>query len=134
MLHGPWIADLLTAYFAGKTIKALAVKSTHVPSAATEFRSQITNEITGTGYVAGGVAASGVTATWDAATSRAYLTCDLINFGAVTATDVAGVVFYVDNGSAAADRVLWTDTFAPVDAVGALTYQPSPEGAMEIRV
>lgn len=134
MLHGPWIADLLTAYFTGKTIKALAVKSAHVPSAATAFRSQITNEITGTGYTAGGVAVSGVTATWDAATLRAYLTCDLVNFGAVTATDIAGVVFYVSTGTAATDRVLWTDTFPPVDADGALTYEPSADGAMEIRV
>lgn len=115
-------------------VKALAVTSTHVSSVSTTYRSQIANEITGTGYTAGGVAVTGVVVAWDAVESRAYVTCDLVDFGAVTATDVAGIVFYADTGSAATDRVLWTDTFAPVAATGSLTYQPSPEGAMEIRV
>jgi hypothetical protein len=115
-------------------VKAMAVTSTHVPSASTEFRAEIAGELSGGGYVQGGVVVSGVTIAWDAAQARAFLTCDLVDFGAVTAADVGGVVFYVDSGSAATDRVLWTDTFAAVEAQGALSYQPSPTGAMEIQV
>lgn len=134
MLYGPWLADALSQYFAGKTIKAMATTSAYEPAVGTAFRDAVTNELSGGGYVAGGVTVTGITVSWDATATRVVVTCDLINFGAVTAADVGAVVLYVSTGSAATDRVLWTDTFDALVAEGALTYQPDALGAIEIRL
>lgn len=134
MLHGPWLADALSQYFAGKTIKAIALTSSHEPAVGTVFRSSLTGEISGGGYVAGGVTVTGLVASWDAATTRVVVTCDLINFGSVTAADVGAVALYISTGSAATDRVLWTDTFDALAAEGALTYQPDARGAIELQL
>ena len=134
MLHGPWLADAMSTYFAGKTVKAMAMTSAHAPSVDTSFRSSLTGELSGGGYVAGGVGVTGLAVAWDSTTTRVVVSCDLVNFGAVTAADVGAVVFYVSTGSAAADRVLWTDTFPTVVAEGALTYEPDPKGLMEIQL
>ena len=134
MIHGPWLAQALATRLSGTTVKAMAVTSAHVESPDTQFRSELTDEITGTGYTAGGVAVSGVTSTYDATANRVKITCDVVDFGAVTAPDVAGVVFYIDTGNAATDVVLSTDLFPAVEAEGALSYQPSADGVMYIAV
>lgn len=133
-VYGPWLRDVFTAYFTGKTVKALLVTSAFVADPDHEFRSSITNEVAGTGYVSGGVAVTGVVASYDAATNRVKVMCDDVNFGDVDLTNVGGIVFYVSNGSAATDVVIAADTFAMVEVSDAtnLTYRPHANGIVGV--
>lgn len=64
----------------GDTLKAMLCTSSYTPDQDThEFKSDVTNEVTGTGYTAGGVALSGVSASYTGAT----------NTWALDASDVA---------------------------------------------
>lgn len=56
------------------TLKLMLCTSTYVPAQDTHrYKSDVTNEIVGTGYTAGGVALTSVTVTYDAATNTMKL-------------------------------------------------------------
>lgn len=128
-VQGPWVAEILTQYLSGKSVKALALTSAHSVDMSTEFRDEIGGELADGGYPAGGVAVGGLSVDWDDVEQTVLVSCDLVNFGSVTADDVSGVVFYVNSGDPATDRVMWTDLFDPIEADGTLTYE-AIDGAM----
>lgn len=135
MIRGDWLADALQGHLAGKTVKALLVTSAHVDAVAQQTRADITAELVATGYTAGGVAVSGVSATFDSVANAVMLTCSTISFGAVVTEDVAGVVLYVDTGTAANDELLVSDIAPPIVAEGGdLTYTPAPSGLILIGI
>jgi len=127
-VYADWLLDQLNAWLAGKTIKVLAVTSAFTQSQTASMRSALSAEVSGAGYTAGGVTATGVAASVVA--GQLKLTSDGINFGAVTLTDVAGVVYYVSTGTAATDRLIVADTFAAVAFTSpeTFTYHPDPDG------
>lgn len=80
-------------------LKALLVGSGYTFDAdAHEWLSDITNEAVGTNYVAGGVACTGVSVSYDPATDTTTVNCDDPVFTNVTIADVAGAVFYCSSG------------------------------------
>lgn len=127
-VYADWLMDQANAWLAGKTIKVLAVTSAFTQLQADSTRDNLTSEVSGTGYTAGGVTATGVVAS--VLDGALVLTSDDIDFGAVTLPDVAGVIYYESTGTAATDRLIVADTFAAVSFTDpeTFTYHPDPDG------
>jgi len=127
-VYADWLLDQVNDWLAGKTIKVMAVTSGYAQNQAASHRSDITAEVSGTGYTAGGVTATGVAASVSA--GQLVITSDDIDFGAVTLTDIAGVIYYEDSGDPATDRLIVADTFAGIAVTDPETfvYHPDPAG------
>jgi hypothetical protein len=91
-------------------IKVLLTTSGYTPNKDThEFRSDVTNEVTGTGYVAGGISVADLLASYDAASNEARVDATNPTFEDVSVT-ARRAVFYKVVGSAATDILLtWVD-------------------------
>jgi len=88
------------------TIKLMLVTSTYVPNIDTHTkRSDITNEVIGTGYTAGGVTLTNKTVTVNNTTDRGVFTVDPINLTTATIT-ARGCVLYKSRGGA---WTLWVE-------------------------
>lgn len=100
------------------TFKAMLVTSAYAPNKDThQFRSDVTNEVVGTGYTAGGAATS-VTVTEDAANDRTDISFANVSWAASTITARAAVIYAV-KGSAATDRlVAYVDFGADISSSG----------------
>lgn len=92
------------------SLKAMLCTSLYVPDQDTHrYKSSVTNEIAGTGYTAGGMALTGKTVTYDAATNTVRLDCDDVTWTNSTLT-ARIAVFYKDTGTAATSPLLcWWD-------------------------
>jgi hypothetical protein len=97
--------------------KVLLTTSTYVPNQDTHtVRSDVTNEITGTGYTAGGVAVAGKSRTYDATTNeRRYVMANNVWGPGATLTARVAVLYKVV-GTAATDLLIAYLVFA-ADAV-----------------
>lgn len=85
--------------------KVMLVTAAYTPDkAAHQFRNQVTNETTGTGYTSGGVV-SAVTLNNDVSNHRQDVTFGTVSWTNATITARAAVI-YQDNGSAATDRLI----------------------------
>lgn len=115
------------------TFKMMLVTGSYVPDKdAHVFRSDVTNEVTGTGYTAGGTAVT-CTPSQDNANDRVDLTFSNPSWPTSTITARAGVIYKSRGGAASADElVAYVDfgsniastggTFA-VTMTGPLRYQ-----------
>lgn len=91
------------------TAKVLLVSS--VPSEtnfdAWAYRSDITNEVSGTGYTAGGIAQAFTLESLDTANNRQPITwTDITNGWTNSTISAAGAIIYVDTGLATTDLLL----------------------------
>lgn len=104
------------------TIKVAFTTSTFVPNIDTQdFFDDITNEVTGTGYTAGGYTLANKSVTVDTTNDRAYFDADDISSATTTITFRYGII-YKSTGTAATspligyidfvtDRVYTAETF-----------------------
>lgn len=80
------------------TIKVMLVTSTYVPLIRTHiFKSDVTNEVSGTGYTAGGMTLTGKSATQDNVNDRGVFTAGTLTWSTSTIT-ARGAVIYKDTG------------------------------------
>lgn len=94
-----WVTD---------SVKALLTTNTYTQDVdLNAFRSDVTNEVAGTNYVAGGVALTGKTLTYDSVTNETRLSCDNPTFTNITVASIRKIVFYKNVGTAATDPLLW---------------------------
>lgn len=92
----------------GDTVNALLTTNTYTQDVdAHDFRDDVTNECSGTNYVAGGVALTGKTLTYDSATNESRLDCDDVTYTNITVANIRKIVFYKVVGTAATDPLLW---------------------------
>jgi hypothetical protein len=92
--------------FASDTFKAMLVTSAYTPDKDTHTkRSNVTNEVAGTGYVAGGAAAT-VTVTKDTTNDRIDISLGGISFNSATITARAAVYYKSRGGLASADELV----------------------------
>lgn len=88
------------------TVKVKLCSSTYVPDQdAHTYMSSVTNEVTGTGYIAGGQALTGKTIGYTAATNVIMLDAADVTWSNSTITARYAVV-YVDTGTAATSPLL----------------------------
>ena len=118
------------------TVKAMLCTSTYVPDQdAHQYKSDVTNEVTGTGYTAGGVTVA-ATVTYDGPSNT--LTIDTADPSWTTATITARyVVFYDATPATDATRPLLTyvDLGADVSSTaGTWTYTVPTTGIASITV
>jgi hypothetical protein len=91
----------------GDTFKIMLVTSTYAPNIDTHTRrSDVTNEVVGTGYTAGGVALTGVTVTNDTANDRTKLSSANPSWPTATITARGAVIYKSRGGAATADELV----------------------------
>jgi hypothetical protein len=102
------------------TFKVLLVSSAYSPNKDTDLkRSAVTNEVSGTGYTAGGVT-SACTVTKDTANDRVTLSFAAVNWASSTITARAAVIYKSRGGLASADElVCYVDFGADVSSSSA---------------
>lgn len=103
------------------TFKVMLVTSTYTPNKDTHTkRSDVTNEVSGTGYTAGGTACTATVAAVDTTNDRVVLTLASVNWPSSTIT-ARGAVYYKSRGGASsADELLYYDDFgADITSTGA---------------
>jgi hypothetical protein len=88
------------------TFKVLLVSSAYSPNKDTDLkRSAVTNEVSGTGYTAGGVT-SACTVTKDTANDRVTLSFAAVNWATSTITARAAVIYKSRGGAASSDELV----------------------------
>jgi hypothetical protein len=101
------------------TFKAMLVTSSYTPNKDThDFRDDVTNEVSGTGYTAGGVA-SAVTVTKDTANDKVTIQLGAVSWASSTIT-ARGCVYYKSRGgaSSADELVAYADFGSDVSSSG----------------
>lgn len=101
--------------------KELLVQDAHTPDFDVhDFRDDVTNEVTGTGYTAGGVA---VTAT-EVTLSGGVLTFDAADtvYSTVTISDAMAGIFYFNVGTAATDPLVLLQDFVTAASATAADF------------
>jgi len=89
------------------TIKIMLVTSAYTPDVDTHSkRSSITNEVTGTGYVAGGFALANKSVIQSNSTNAGVFTADAINIPDATITARGCVIYKSRGGASSADELI----------------------------
>lgn len=92
--------------FDADTIKVALTTSAYTPNIDThDFFNDITNEVSGTGYTAGGITLAGKTVNLDTAGDFAYLNANPVTWTTATFTTRYGIL-YKDTGSAATSPLI----------------------------
>lgn len=91
---------------AADSFKCVLVTSSYSPNKKTHTkRSDVTNEVTGTGYSAGGAAAT-FTVTKDAANDRQEVELGAVSWGSATITAAGAVYYKARGGASSADELV----------------------------
>jgi hypothetical protein len=88
------------------TFKMILVTSTYTASKSHAKRSDITNEVTGTGYTAGGNAAACTVAATDNVNNDVEITFAITSWTSATITARAGVIYKSRGGASSADELV----------------------------
>jgi hypothetical protein len=89
------------------TVKVMLVTASYVPDQdAHTKRSDVTNEITGTGYTAGGQTLSGKTVTADNTNNRGVFDANDVTWSGATFTARGAVLYKSRGGAASADELI----------------------------
>ena len=112
---GKWYGQVLGAAFNKEvdlvgtpdTLKIVLLTSAHTPDLDNhDFQNDLTNEVVGTGYTAGGATLSGVTWTYTAGTNTWKLDAADVSWPASTITARYAVVVDTSPGTAATNRLI----------------------------
>lgn len=108
------------------TVKTMLVSSAYTPSRGSHTRrSDITSEITGTGYTAGGAATS-MTVTKDTTNHKTTVTPATVTWSAATLTAAAAVRYVSRGGAASADELVEYLDFGGNQSVTAQDFAVAP--------
>jgi len=89
------------------TIKLMLVTSSYTPNQDTDSkRSDVTNEVVGSGYTSGGVTLANKTVTQNNTNNTAVFDADDITIPTATITARAGVLYKSRGGAASADELI----------------------------
>jgi len=110
----------------GDTFKLMLVTSSYTPSKAHGKRSDITNEVSGTGYSAGGKVVT-LTPSLDTSNHRVDVTIGSVNWTSSTITARYGIIYKSRGGAASADELVCALDFGGdvTDTNGTFTVTPS---------
>jgi hypothetical protein len=93
--------------FDSDTFYALLVTSSYTPNKDTHTRrSDVTNEVTGTGYTAGGAATVATVAAVDTTNDRVDVSFGDVNWSTATITARAAVIYKRRGGASSADELI----------------------------
>lgn len=118
------------------TIKVMLCTSTYSPNQDThEFKSDVTNEISGTGYTAGGSSLANKTLTYTGATNKTTFDADDTTWSSATLTARYAVI-YKDTGTGSTSPLIAYIDFVSdqTSTNGNFTIQWNASGIFEITV
>lgn len=103
------------------TIKVMLTTSSYTPNQDThDYKDDVTNEVTGTGYTAGGATLANCTQTYDGATNTVKLDADDAAWAGSTITARYAVIYDATPGSdATRPLIAYVDFGADVSSTGA---------------
>lgn len=112
------------------TFKILLTTSAYTPNQDThDFRDDVTNEVSGTGYSAGGATLSGVSVTYDSGTNEVRVSWTDPAWTTSTITARTAVIYKSRGGAASADELIayCTEASDVTSTAGTFTVDlPSP--------
>lgn len=117
-----WVTD---------TIKVALTTSVYtVDQDAHNYFDDVTNEVTGTGYTAGGATLASKTLTYDSATNKIVLDAADASWAAATISAIRKAVVYKSTGVSTTSHVIVVHTFAGDQSVtsGTFTVQWDADG------
>jgi hypothetical protein len=89
------------------TFKIMLTTSSYTPNQDThDFRDDVTNEVSGTGYTPGGATLSGVSLSYDSGTNEVRLAWTDPTWTSATITARTAVIYKARGGAASADELL----------------------------
>ena len=117
------------------TFKVMLVTSAYTPSKTHAKRSDVTNEVTGTGYTAGGATLANVTVTQDDTNDLAKFDADDVTWATSTITARGAVLYKARGGAASADELVkYFDFGSDQTSVGAaFTLQFNANGILQVK-
>jgi len=104
------------------TFKIMLTTSAYTPNQDThDFRDDVTNEVSGTGYTAGGETLTGVSVSYDAASNQVRISWDDPTWpGSTIASARTAVIYKSRGGASSADELLaYATNDSDVSSVGA---------------
>ena len=116
------------------TIKVMLVTSTYTPDQdAHDFKDDVTNEVSGTGYSAGGQALANKAVTQDNTDNEGVFDADDVTWGSSTIT-ARGAVIYKDTGTASTSPIICYIDFGAdkSSSNGNFTLQWNAEGILNL--
>lgn len=129
-ISGPTLEYYLANFFEGNVLKAMICtngftldKDTHT------WVTSVTNEVTGTGYTAGGVSLTGVDVAIYTATDEVKLLADDAEFGIINVTNAAQIIVYTLGTTTVSGRIISAHTFTPLDISQEFTFAWPPDGS-----
>jgi hypothetical protein len=128
------LIDLSTA---GDSIKVMLTTSAYVPNQDThDFKDDVTNEVVGTGYTAGGIALATKTLTYTGATNVVMFDADDVSWGGATFTSRVAVIYDATPGTDATRPLIGYVLFDVDQVVTAGTFSIvwDPAGIFKITV
>ena len=96
-------------------------------------RSDVTNEVTGTGYTAGGTAVTLTVAAVDTANNDVEVTCSAPSWPSSTISGVAGVIYKSRGGAASADELVGSIDFGGTVTSTNGTFTVTPSGSIKFQ-
>jgi hypothetical protein len=96
-------------------------------------RSDVTNEVTGTGYTAGGAAVTLTVAAVDTANDDVEITCSAPSWTTATITALAAVIYKARGGASSADELVCTIDFGGTVTSTAGTFTVTPSGSIKFQ-
>lgn len=108
MIYNSCLRDLCVGNidFDTDTFKMMLVTSSYTPSKAHDKRDDITNEVTGTGYTAGGNSCTPTVAAVDNTNNDVEITFAVTDWTTATITARGGVIYKSRGGAASADELV----------------------------
>lgn len=107
--YGPGLESLVAGEinFVGANAKCALTSNSYVPNQDTHrYFSSITNQVSGAGYTAGGVALTSKTAVYTAGTNTLTLDSADPTWATVSITEIRYAIFYIDTGTAATSPLI----------------------------
>ena len=93
--------------FDSDTFYAMLCTSSYTPNQDThDYRDDVTNEVSGTGYTAGGKSLGSATVTYDGATNQVQITWPDVTWPSSTITARTAVIYKRRGGAASADELI----------------------------
>lgn len=116
------------------TFKILLTTSTYTPNQDThDFRDDVTNEVSGTGYTAGGATLAGVGVTYDATSNEVRIKWTDPTWATSTITARTAVIYKSRGGASTADELLaYCTNDADVSSTAATFTVDLPDPTLKI--
>lgn len=117
------------------SVKVMLVTSTYTPARTHAKRSDVTNEVSGAGYTAGGAALASKTITADTTNHRGVFDADDLTWTGSTITARAAVLYKSRGGAATADELIgyWDFGTDKSSSNGPFTIQWNSNGILNLQ-